>query len=89
VKVTYRRIPGANRRAPLTRAKLALMDGKPFSRCAYCNRRLSAKQATVDHVKPKSAGGYDKRKNYALACRSCNHAKGSLTVAEFLKRRAT
>jgi 5-methylcytosine-specific restriction endonuclease McrA len=50
--------------------------------CAYCGRRISLKEATVDHILPKSKGGEDSWINMVLACRRCNLKKGSRTLKE-------
>lgn len=55
--------------------------------CAYCGRVLQRHQATFDHVRALSQGGYDKTRNGAIACGACNNAKGSLSREEFLKLR--
>lgn len=39
---------------------------------------------TLDHVVPRSRGGTNRLKNLVLACATCNHRKGSLTVLEYL-----
>ena len=41
--------------------------------------------ATVDHVKPLSSGGYDRMKNVVVACLGCNQSKGSKDIMTFLK----
>lgn len=57
-------------------------------RCHYCSRRFGNKphnRRTADHVKPLSAGGYDKRKNVVAACYSCNQRKRSMSAGEFME----
>lgn len=54
-------------------------------KCSYCKRPLDENSSTLDHVIPKSKGGKDSRKNFALACSTCNGYKGNLPVEEFLK----
>lgn len=46
-----------------------------FRHCRYCHKRLTFESATIDHVRPKSKGGRNKPKNFALACAKCNHDK--------------
>lgn len=57
--------------------------------CAYCGvtMRQESEQLrpTKDHVVPKRLGG---RKKVA-ACNACNHAKGGMTPAEWLRYVAT
>lgn len=58
-------------------------------RCDYCDKVLRRKEATVDHIKPVSAGGLDDPTNYAIACEACNARKGNLNyhVHKMLLRR--
>jgi 5-methylcytosine-specific restriction endonuclease McrA len=63
--------------------KRAQFKKKANQRCAYCDKRLTMETATVDHVVPKSAGGYNKWKNYKLACGACNSRKGSMALGTF------
>lgn len=42
-------------------------------KCAYCGKRAN----TVDHVKPRSAGGDDTLSNLVAACGSCNQRKAA------------
>lgn len=56
--------------------------------CIYCGLKLTItpnqpNSMTLEHLKPLSRGGYNKRSNYAPACRGCNNGKGSATVEEF------
>ena len=53
--------------------------------CAYCGATDTPLQ--VDHVRPKARGGSDRVSNLALACPSCNQAKGAQPVEAFLARR--
>lgn len=74
-----------NRRTLSTGAALRGMFGDRKRRpCAYCKAPLTIEQATFDHVRALSAGGYDKRKNGAIACRDCNSRKGSMSREQFL-----
>lgn len=47
--------------------------------CQYCYKKLVGKEATVDHVKPKSAGGESSWTNCVTACRFCNNYKDRKT----------
>ena len=51
-------------------------------RCAYCGAENVPLQ--VEHVVPRSNGGSNRASNLALACQSCNQAKGNRLVEEFL-----
>ena len=49
------------------------------NRCAFCNGTPIAEESlTLDHVKPRSAGGQDLTSNLVPACASCNSDKASL-----------
>jgi 5-methylcytosine-specific restriction endonuclease McrA len=61
--------------------------------CTYCNRRVSRNVpeshpifATVDHIIPVSAGGYDGPRNWAVCCNKCNQAKADKALDEFMER---
>lgn len=45
--------------------------------CAYCERPLSIKETTFDHVWPKSKGGRHTWNNVVAACGNCNVRKGN------------
>lgn len=53
--------------------------------CAWCGTKMNRSQATFDHVMPLSKGGYDKGKNGAISCLSCNSRKGSMLPDKFKK----
>jgi 5-methylcytosine-specific restriction endonuclease McrA len=54
-----------------------------MSECFYCDKVLSRKLKTRDHVLPKSRHGSSQPNNMVDACRKCNQLKGSLTLEEF------
>jgi len=69
-----------SRRNPIRKA-LFNRDG---NRCTYCQITLSHKTATIDHVKPRSKGGFRKSlSNLVLCCQPCNEAKANKPVSEF------
>lgn len=51
--------------------------------CFYCDRQLSRRKKTRDHVQPRSRNGSNSPKNIVDACRSCNTLKGCMTLDEF------
>jgi 5-methylcytosine-specific restriction endonuclease McrA len=61
------------------------VDGGPalVGKCIHCNRRIvvsldgAPSSATLEHILPKNHGGTDDVDNLALACRGCNHGKGT------------
>lgn len=76
-------------RRAVTWSKKNLMirdDGK----CQYCGERLAMKDATIEHVVPRSRGGLTTFENSVIACKPCNTKKANRTPAEarmFLKIR--
>lgn len=46
-------------------------------RCVYCNKDLNFKEATLDHIVPRSKGGQNTWENLVCCCKNCNHSKGS------------
>lgn len=61
---------------PLSRVNVLARDG--FI-CQYCNKRLTSKNATLDHILPKSMGGRTEWTNMVCCCKSCNNYKGCRT----------
>src|SRR5207244_2478494 len=49
-------------------------------KCAYCGRPGHH----IEHVDPRFNGGEDSISNYVLACRECNHRKGTRSIERFL-----
>ena len=49
------------------------------NQCAFCDGiPIADESLTLDHVKPKSAGGEDLTSNLIPACQPCNTDKGSI-----------
>lgn len=47
-------------------------------KCAYCGKKLSKLERTLDHVVPLSKGGAKHSiENIVMSCRLCNQKKGS------------
>jgi len=55
-------------------------------RCAYCNRRITRKSASADHIVPLSRGGTNWIANIVPSCLSCNQRKNFLTAKQYLAR---
>ena len=51
--------------------------------CYYCGKGLHLKNATLDHVIPKSKGGVNAYSNLVACCLRCNKLKANLSVEEF------
>ena len=50
--------------------------------CAYCG--VKNVPLEIEHIVPRSKGGSNRVGNLTLACNSCNTAKGTMKVEEFL-----
>lgn len=62
--------------------KLELLAADP--RCRYCEKQLTERTATIDHIKPRSRSGGHGKRNLTLACRHCNWVKAAMTPMELL-----
>jgi hypothetical protein len=69
---------------PIKRKKLnkQTLFERDRGRCQYSGRKLTYKNATIDHVFPKSKGGHHAWDNVVLAHRDVNHKKGNFTLEE-------
>lgn len=52
------------------------------STCQYCQKILSSKEITIDHVIPRSQGGKNSFNNCVVCCFSCNKKKGNKTLEQ-------
>lgn len=52
-------------------------------KCAYCNKKLDDRTATIDHILPKHKGGHNVKNNMCAACTSCNRSKASYLLSEW------
>ena len=64
---------------PLCRTNILARDN---FECQYCSRKLTAREATLDHVIPRSQGGKTGWDNIVTCCSHCNRKKGGRTPAE-------
>ncbi len=55
--------------------------------CYLCDKKLTAKTATIEHILPLSRGGNHTPENVKIACGRCNSSKGFKTLTEFKKWR--
>ena len=49
-------------------------------KCAYCDKELDTKSATIDHIVPKYKGGHNVKSNMICSCSKCNRSKGSVLL---------
>ena len=77
VATKYDKIPVFD--VKLTRRNLLTRDQH---RCSYTGEKLTLKDATIDHVIPRSRGGMTTWDNVVSACRKCNIKKGNRTPSE-------
>ena len=52
------------------------------NRCQYCACHLNYKNASIDHVMPRSRGGDNSWTNIVSSCKTCNRRKGNRTPEE-------
>ena len=67
------------RKPPLSKYNLLARDN---SCCQYCSITLHKREATIDHVVPRSQGGRTSWDNVVTACNPCNRKKGGRTPSE-------
>ena len=65
---------------PSIRNKIVQRDG---CRCCYCNKHVTKKNRSLDHITPQLRGGSDTPENLVLTCKSCNSAKGSKSLKSY------
>lgn len=63
-------------------SQLTVLRRKFGNQCHYCGTECnskvnSARQATKEHVVPRSYGGANSITNYVLACSTCNNERGT------------
>ena len=75
--LTYAKI--GRRTPPLSRTNILARDG---FECQYCGKSLNSREATLDHVVPRSQGGGTNWTNLVTACAGCNRKKGGHTPAQ-------
>ena len=67
------------RKPPLSRLNVLARDN---FECQYCGLRLNARNATLDHIIPKSLNGKSTWQNMVCCCSACNLRKGCHTPRE-------
>jgi 5-methylcytosine-specific restriction endonuclease McrA len=61
--------------------KKAIMERDNFI-CQYCGKKLSNREATIDHIIPKKMKGGNTWDNMVCSCEKCNKKKGDRTPKE-------
>lgn len=61
------------------RLRFLLLERDNFT-CQYCGRKSPFVELQIDHIKPKSKGGLNKKENYITSCRDCNLGKGDILL---------
>ena len=54
--------------------------------CAYCDKPISGKDKTLDHMHPVSRGGLHSIHNAVICCYSCNSRKRDMPFDQWLRR---
>ncbi len=52
-------------------------------KCAYCDKDLDVKSATIDHIVPKFKGGHNVKSNMICSCSKCTRSKGSVLLEDW------
>jgi len=73
----YNKIPF--KRKKLNKQTLFERDG---GICQYSGKKLSYRNATIDHVMPRSRGGIHSWENVVISHRDVNHKKSNMTLDE-------
>lgn len=75
--------------------QLNMIRNKGILTCEYCWNQCQIHSpdkgsfATLEHIIPISKGGTYAYENLKVACRQCNHEKGSLDTGEFIPSRSS
>jgi 5-methylcytosine-specific restriction endonuclease McrA len=64
------------KKVALTKKNVLLRDDY---KCGYCAEQIDAREATVDHITPRSAGGKSTWENLIACCAPCNSRKRDRT----------
>lgn len=57
------------------------------NRCAYCNKHITSKTGTLDHVIPRAKGGKSTWENLVACCLPCNRKKGDTLLEDLTDMR--
>ena len=53
----------------------------------YCGKKLTKRNATLDHIIPLSRGGTNDKSNIVWCCKECNWDKGSKLISEWMEEK--
>lgn len=62
-----------------------IIHNQDFLTCAYCLKKITPKQAHVDHIIPLSRGGEHGPNNFCVSCEWCNFSKNDSLISEWKK----
>ena len=51
--------------------------------CYYCQKKVTFKELTMDHLLPLARGGRSTKDNLVPACKECNNSKKSMMPIEW------
>lgn len=68
-----------NKKIPFSKQSVFVRDNYV---CQYCEKELTAKNATIDHVLPRAKGGKNSYTNCVTACKACNSWKGDMLLSQ-------
>lgn len=54
--------------------------------CLYCGARMRSADKTLDHIEPRSRGGWHSVRNVVVCCKKCNAAKQARSPIQWLRR---
>ena len=60
-----------------------LIKARDEHRCVYCGSDGGGAHLHLDHLQPRSEGGQDVATNLVVACRRCNTARKTLSLAQW------
>jgi hypothetical protein len=70
---------GIKRKSISKRIRFEVLKRDKFT-CQYCGKKAPDVILEVDHVEPKSKGGYDGILNFITSCYECNRGKGDIQL---------
>jgi 5-methylcytosine-specific restriction endonuclease McrA len=74
--------PKGPSRTPSTRQRVLQRDKNV---CYLCEKKIDLRDASVDHVIPKSKGGTNSMGNLRAAHKDCNFLKGDMSLDDYRK----